>query len=246
MTPNLDLGDTRLIIEEAKRHDLLRNQAAYCLATAFHESAHTMKPVRETLASTDDIAIQRLERAWAAGNLPSVRTPYWRRDADGKTWLGRGYPQTTHKANYERMGRRLGIDLTTDPNVMLEPDVAMRVMIVGMSEGLFTGKRLSDYITLQRSNFTAARKIINGSDRALDIAAVARAYDSALKAEGYGVDTPEAPPPSPLEQALADLKDAQADAAAAKTKAATLQAENDRLRDILEDAASIIALGVKP
>ena len=42
---NLDLGDTRLLIEACKTHGLLRNQAAYVLATAYHETAHTMKPL---------------------------------------------------------------------------------------------------------------------------------------------------------------------------------------------------------
>lgn len=186
MTPDLTLGDSPAILDACRTAGLLRNQTAYVLATSFHESAHTMKPVRETLATTDDEAIRRLEKAWAAGKLPWVKTPYWRKDAEGKTWLGRGYPQVTHKANYERIGARLGIDLTTDPNVMLRPEVAIPTMIVGMTEGLFTGKRLSDYITLQKSDFVDARRIINGTDRATLIAGYARAYDAALKAARYG------------------------------------------------------------
>jgi len=43
----MDLGYTRLIIEECRKADLLRNQCAYVLATAFHETAHTMKPILE-------------------------------------------------------------------------------------------------------------------------------------------------------------------------------------------------------
>lgn len=34
---NLDLGDTKLLIETCKKHGLLRNQAAYVLATAYHD-----------------------------------------------------------------------------------------------------------------------------------------------------------------------------------------------------------------
>ena len=34
---NLDLGDTRLLIETCKTHGLLRNQAAYVLATAYRD-----------------------------------------------------------------------------------------------------------------------------------------------------------------------------------------------------------------
>lgn len=34
---NLDLGDTRLLIETGKKYNLLRNQLAYVLATAYHD-----------------------------------------------------------------------------------------------------------------------------------------------------------------------------------------------------------------
>ena len=44
---DLARGDTRLIINVCAANDLLRNQAAYVLATAYLETAHTMKPVRE-------------------------------------------------------------------------------------------------------------------------------------------------------------------------------------------------------
>lgn len=40
-------GCTRLIIEECKLQKLLRNEAAYCLATSMHETGATMEPVRE-------------------------------------------------------------------------------------------------------------------------------------------------------------------------------------------------------
>ena len=57
--------------------------AAYVLATAYHETARTMQPVRETLASTDDQAIARLDKAFASGRLKSVKNPYWRGCTDG-------------------------------------------------------------------------------------------------------------------------------------------------------------------
>ena len=63
---------------------------AYMLATAFHETAATMQPVRETLAESDASAAARLEHAWRAGRLGAVATPYWRADAEGKYWFGRG------------------------------------------------------------------------------------------------------------------------------------------------------------
>ena len=59
------------------------------------------------------------------------------------------------------------------------------------------------FVTLERSDFENARRIVNGRDRAAEIAAIARAYDTELKAFGYGRDKPAcaAPPilaPSPI------------------------------------------------
>ena len=116
---DLSTGDTRLIVETCLKHGLLRNQAAYCLATARHESAHTMKPVRETLAKTDAKAKEILTKAWKAGKLPWVKKDYW---SDG--WFGRGYVQLTHKANYERAGKKLGVDLVKNPDALVQPPYA--------------------------------------------------------------------------------------------------------------------------
>lgn len=57
---DLTLGDTRRILAECDRHGLTIPQKAYVLATARWETAHTMKPVRETLADTDASAIAQL------------------------------------------------------------------------------------------------------------------------------------------------------------------------------------------
>lgn len=46
---NLNIGDTQLIIAEAAKRGLLRNQLAYVLATAYHETGGKMKPIAENL-----------------------------------------------------------------------------------------------------------------------------------------------------------------------------------------------------
>lgn len=157
-----------------------RRWLAYMLATAFHETAATMQPVRETLAATDAAAAARLESAWARGRLGSVKTPYWRPDANGKHWLGRGLVQLTHKANYERMAAETGIDLVAEPGRAMEMEVAVAILFAGMEKGLFTGRRLADYLAAGRSDWTNARRIINGLDRAADVAGYARAFYGAL------------------------------------------------------------------
>jgi predicted chitinase len=135
--------------------------------------------VRETLARTDQAAVNKLEKAWKAGRLPSVRTPYWRFDQDGKTWLGRGYVQLTHRKNYARAGLELGIDLLGNPSLAMKPDIAARILVRGSEKGWFTGKRLSDYLP---GDYVNARRIINGTDKAHEIAALARTFEEALRA----------------------------------------------------------------
>lgn len=166
---NLNLGDTRLIIDTCKQAGLLRNQAAYVLATAFWETARTMKPVREY------------------GGEKYLRSKKY------YPYVGMGYVQLTWRENYEKAGKKLGADFVSNPKLLLEPRYAAPILVAGMKEGWFTGKRLDQYITLSRSDFQGARRIVNGTDKAAEIAALARGYDAALKAEGYGVDVPAKP-----------------------------------------------------
>ncbi|CAD7027385.1 chitinase [Pseudorhizobium endolithicum] len=157
-----------------------RRELAYVLAAAFHETAATMQPVRETLARTDAEAIRRLNAAFAAGRLGTVKTPYWRRDGEGKSWLGRGLVQLTHRRNYEAMSEVTGIDLVADPGRAMEMDVSVAILIEGMRRGSFTGHRLDDYFGPGREDWVGARKIINGRDRADLVAGHAREFARAL------------------------------------------------------------------
>src|SRR5690606_23522492 len=107
-----------------------------------------------------------------------------------------GYVQLTWEHNYEKASRELCdkalslvcVDFVANPKLLLEPEYAAPILIAGMAEGWFTGKKLSDYITLQKSDFKNARRIVNKMDRAELIAGYARDYDKALLAEGYGVE----------------------------------------------------------
>ncbi|QKV17866.1 glycoside hydrolase family 19 protein [Oricola thermophila] len=162
---DLDKGHTRLIIRTAEKHGLLRTQLAYVLATAWHETAHTMKPVREAYW---------LSESWRKKNLR-----YY-------PWYGRGFVQLTWKFNYEKASRELGRDFLSDPDAVMEPEASAEILVVGSKDGWFTGKKLSDYITLSKSDYRNARRIINGMDKAADIAKLAKEYEADLKAIGYG------------------------------------------------------------
>lgn len=171
---DLRIGDTRLIINVCAANDLLRNQCAYVLATAFHETAHTMKPVREY-----------------GGEAYLKKKKYY-------PYVGMGYVQLTWKENYDKASRKLGVDFVTNPKLLLKQEYAAKILVIGMVEGWFTTRKLSDYITLYKSDFKGARRIINGTDRAADIAGYAEQYDALLKAEGYGSNTPAPEPVQPV------------------------------------------------
>ena len=161
-----------------------RRELAYVLATAFHETAATMQPVRETLARSDTEALRRLDAAFADGRLKTVRTPYWRRDGEGRCWFGRGLVQLTHRRNYEIMSEVTGIDLVADPCRAMDMDVSVAILIEGMRRGSFTGHRLEDYFGPGREDWMGARRIINGRDRAELVAGHARAFARALGVGG--------------------------------------------------------------
>jgi hypothetical protein len=164
---NMNLGDTRLIVEAGKKEGLPRNELAYVLATSYWETGRTMKPVKE--AYWVDNA-----ETWRKKNLR-----YW-------PWYGRGYVQLTWERNYKFASGKLSHDFVARPDDALRSDLAVKILIRGMIEGWFTGKKLSDYITLSKSDFVNARRIINGTDKAKTIADIAVKYDAALKADGYG------------------------------------------------------------
>lgn len=158
-----------------------RRFTAYMLATAYWETAQTMAPVRETLASSDDKAIAILESSFARGRMPQVRSPYWRLDGQGRSWLGRGLVQLTHQTNYLKMAQATGIDLVNHPDKAMDLATAVEIMFIGMTKGSFTGAKLADYLTSSRTDFVNCRRIINGSDHAADIANIAIDFEAALK-----------------------------------------------------------------
>ncbi|ULJ70544.1 hypothetical protein [Rhizobium gallicum] len=154
---------------------------AYILATAFHETAFTMQPVRETLAGSDAKAIEILDRAYAAGKLSWVKTVYWKPDEDGKCWLGRGLVQLTHKRNYEAMSAITGIDLVAEPDRAMEMAAAVTILIEGMLVGSFTGHSLADHLNAEKEDWVNARRIVNGTDRAEKLAEYGRTFHAALR-----------------------------------------------------------------
>lgn len=132
---------------------------AYMLATVRRECGSDMAPVREV----------------GRGKGKKYGEP-----VNGLVYYGRGYVQLTWDWNYKVMGKLLGIDLLHNPDLALKPDIAAKIMIVGMVRGSFTGKDLKDYFNDQKTDWVNARRIINGLDKADLIAGYAKQFYSAL------------------------------------------------------------------
>lgn len=136
----------------------LKNQIAYVLATADHETNHTFKPVTEAY--------------W----LPDPDSYLRKHHADYYPYYGRGYVQLTWDYNYEKYGKLLGKDLLNHPELALEPEVALFVLVHGFKTGAFTGRKITDYINAHETDFVKARYCINGKDKAEEIAQLAKEH----------------------------------------------------------------------
>ncbi|KML60495.1 chitinase [Burkholderia cepacia] len=101
---------------------------------------------------------------------------------DGYTYRGRGYVQVTWKNNYRTIGEQIGVDLVHEPDRMLEPEIAAWATVYGMERGIFTGKKLADYVNADEQDYFNARRIINGLDQADTIASFAVRFKSILEA----------------------------------------------------------------
>lgn len=143
------------ILQEANEQGVkIKAQLAYIFATSFHESRLT--PIKE----------------WGS--------EAYLKDKKYFPYFGRGYVQLTWDYNYKKEGERLGIDLLGDPDLALDVDVAANILVHGMVKGSFTGKKLSDYITANKTDFPNARRIINGTDKMELIAGYASKFMNAI------------------------------------------------------------------
>lgn len=159
--------------------------AAYILATSYHETAHTMLPVSEYGRGRG--------RPYGTWYTNSRKQKYGYRNDKRKIYLkaayphlyyGRGDVQLTWLDNYIRMGKKIGHNLARNPELAKRPDISAQVLISGMLDGDFTGKKLSDYIHYGLDfEFVNARRIVNGTDKAKRIAGYAEIFLSAIRFE---------------------------------------------------------------
>lgn len=185
MGPELDQGEVdgaKTIIESFL--GLPASYIAYALATAWHETAHTMMPISEY--GGDKYFFRMYDKD---GDRPHVARRLGNTVAgDGVKYAGRGYVQITGRRNYALAARKLDEPLIDQPQLALARPIAARILKQGMLHGWFTGKSLEDYLPAEGytlKSFIQARRIVNGTDRDEDIAMYAVSFYKALEYAGY-------------------------------------------------------------
>jgi len=158
--------------------------AAYMLGTAWHETARTLQPIAERggvryFDRYDPVLADSPKRRATALRMGNAR------QGDGYRYRGRGYVQTTWAINYRRLGEAVGVDLLADPDRAMEPAIAYVALSRGLREGWYTGQRLDQYLTARATDYAGARRVVNGTDRAAEIAAHAIAFERALGAGAW-------------------------------------------------------------
>ncbi|QDH70276.1 SH3 domain-containing protein [Marilutibacter alkalisoli] len=132
-------------------------QIAYVWATTKHEVANTYQPITEY------------------SNTHCVNY------SGGCKYKGRGYVQLTHDYNYKKMSPIVGVDLFKYPERALEPRIAYVVMSHGMHYGMFTGRKLGDYVYSGKTDYWNARRVVNGTDRASLIEGYAKQFQNIME-----------------------------------------------------------------
>lgn len=154
---------------------------AYALATAYHETARRMVPVREGLASTDAGARR------AVNNLATKRGPnsavakYAKVDpATGHVYYGRGHVQLTWDYNYKASSADAGVDLYKNPDAMLDPIISARVLVRGLIDGRWNGAKKGVGYYLATDDLKNARRTVNITDKWEMIAGYYNAFLQAI------------------------------------------------------------------
>lgn len=68
------------------------------------------------------------------------------------------------------MGDIFEIDLINNPDLALSPNISAQILVYGMMNGSFTTAPLSRYNNSSKIDFINARRVVNGLDKAYEIA----------------------------------------------------------------------------
>jgi len=137
------------------------------------ETAHHFKPIREFGGKTYFNQYEPgTPKGHALGNTE---------DGDGYFFRGAGYEQVTGRKNFTLAAQLCGIDCVTNPELLLIPKNSYTVCARFSIEGLFTGRRLTQYITAKTTDYLNSRRVINGLNRAGEISHLSKDFELTLK-----------------------------------------------------------------
>lgn len=124
------------IVHYCKRVGVTRlDQVAYILSTAENEAM--LKPIKEMRGRQ---LTRDQQRYWHTG------------------FYGRGFIQVTWRSNYVKVGSKLGVDLISNPDLLLTYPIAIASLVLGMRDGWYTNARLNNY---KRGDYWNMRNIVN-------------------------------------------------------------------------------------
>ena len=81
----------------------------------------------------------------------------------------------------KKASEKLKHDFLNNPDDVMQIEHATNILLLGMKDGWFTGRKLSDYINQSKKDYLNARRIINGMDKASLIAGYAETFEKALR-----------------------------------------------------------------
>ncbi|MFS7305064.1 hypothetical protein [Rahnella inusitata] len=158
---------------------------AYMLATTRHETYHFTD--QEYFSEQPEVG----NKAYFNKYDPVRADTQVRKDAakanentaegDGFKYRGRGCVHLTWKKNYRKAMVKYGVNFVATPDLAGDFNYAVPVMIWGMENGVFTGRKLSNYMNEATIDYLNARKIINGNDQKSLIASYAEKFQLILE-----------------------------------------------------------------
>jgi len=89
------------------------------------------------------------------------------KDKRGLPYFGRGLIQITWKENYEKYGKKIGVDLVNNPEAIFKPENSYNVAVAYMNEKRGSSKK-STFDWVDEGDLTRARKSVNGGTKGLD------------------------------------------------------------------------------
>lgn len=162
-------GMTAILDEwEAKHTKKDDRWLAYMMATVYHETDQKFQGIEEY---GPDSYFKKYDGRKDLGNSEP---------GDGLRFKGRGFVQITGRLNYTKFSKILGIDLVDNPKLALDLENCVKILFYGMTNGTFTGKKLSDYFSATAEEWVNARRIINRLDKANLIADEAKKFYAAI------------------------------------------------------------------